>query len=378
MADGPDDEGASRPQRPGEEPPIDFGIDDLVAALQKVPARAPADAEPSTTHADAIDELDDVDEFDDELEAGFDDIEPELESDPDDDPFVEPPTRLVHEFDAVLEPGFDGDVDAELDPDGEVLDDVVEPTEDPTHPRRLYLVVGDAVHEVVQERYVIGRVSSQCDLVIVDANVSRQHCAIERRDGMYFACDLGSTNGIEVDGNKVDDHPIAEGDVLVLSGHRIVCTFEAPPIEVTTIEMMPTDPAAAVMQPEAPARRPASVAGPTTRLPSVEASVAATIVVGEVPRPASGATAVAPVPTPDPAPAPAPVAAALDVGPRHMVVGASGDAQARIEQRIDALAQEIAALRAGLDRMVRHVESLEGIDALARLIQRRLQQAKRG
>ena len=50
----------------------------------------------------------------------------------------------------------------------------------------------------------------------------------------------------------------------------------------------------------------------------------------------------------------------------------------QVEKSAENVLLYLAALRAGYDRMVRHVESLEGIDALARLIQRRLQQAKRG
>lgn len=216
------------------------------------------------------------------------------------------------------------------DSEFEELEDLVEVPDEPTHPRRLYLVVDGRVHAVTTERFVIGRVSSQCDLAIIDANVSRQHCAIERRDGQFYVMDLGSTNGVVVDGVRVDDHPIEAGDVLVLSGHRIECTFEPPgptPVEAVVAE----------------APTPAAIARAVTgRMPAV-------------------AEPVAP--------------AALQQAPvRHAPVGATFEA--RVEAQLASISTDLAALVATMQRLVERVEGLEGVEALAQVIHRRLEQGK--
>jgi pSer/pThr/pTyr-binding forkhead associated (FHA) protein len=50
----------------------------------------------------------------------------------------------------------------------------------------------------------IGR-SRQCDIVIDDANVSRQHAEVRPRGGSWVLNDLGSTNGSSVNGRRVQE-----------------------------------------------------------------------------------------------------------------------------------------------------------------------------
>jgi predicted component of type VI protein secretion system len=49
---------------------------------------------------------------------------------------------------------------------------------------------------------VIGR-SKKCDLQINDEVLSRRHCQIEDVDGAFYITDLGSTNGIHLDGKRL-------------------------------------------------------------------------------------------------------------------------------------------------------------------------------
>lgn len=72
-----------------------------------------------------------------------------------------------------------------------------------------------------QDQFIIGRGSKFSDLPIKDANISRRHCAIVRRNGEYFIKDLGSTNGIMHDGQRVDDHVIEDGDIFYVTNHRL-------------------------------------------------------------------------------------------------------------------------------------------------------------
>jgi hypothetical protein len=71
---------------------------------------------------------------------------------------------------------------------------------------------------------VIGR-SRECDIVIDDANVSRRHAEVRPSGGSWTVRDLGSTNGVKVNGRRID-HPQAlrPGDVIDLGVCRM--TFE--------------------------------------------------------------------------------------------------------------------------------------------------------
>ncbi len=53
-----------------------------------------------------------------------------------------------------------------------------------------------------KRRAVLGR-SSEADVQIEDPNVSRRHAEIVQEGSTYWVVDLGSTNGIEVDGRRI-------------------------------------------------------------------------------------------------------------------------------------------------------------------------------
>lgn len=90
---------------------------------------------------------------------------------------------------------------------------------------RLSLTYKNRSVDVTKERFVLGRSKSQADLVLDDANVSRQHAAIERDGDTWFVVDLGSTNGCYVEGQRVSRRPIADGDILEITTHQIRCTL---------------------------------------------------------------------------------------------------------------------------------------------------------
>jgi hypothetical protein len=70
---------------------------------------------------------------------------------------------------------------------------------------------------------VIGR-SSECDVVVGDPNVSRRHAEIRRMGRGYSLVDLGSTNGTEVNGLRVTETSLMNGDVIGVGTTQI--TFE--------------------------------------------------------------------------------------------------------------------------------------------------------
>lgn len=94
--------------------------------------------------------------------------------------------------------------------------------------RPLYLYFEGQCYEVDQDQFVIGRGSKYSDLAIKDANISRRHCAIVRRNGQYYIKDLESTNGVEFNGQRVDNHLIQEGTTYKLCDHEVRFSFIPP------------------------------------------------------------------------------------------------------------------------------------------------------
>ena len=64
-------------------------------------------------------------------------------------------------------------------------------------------VDGDAATSSTSGRVVIGR-SKDCDIQLADPNVSRRHAEVRQEGAAYWLVDLGSTNGIEVNGQRVE------------------------------------------------------------------------------------------------------------------------------------------------------------------------------
>ena len=63
---------------------------------------------------------------------------------------------------------------------------------------------------------VLGR-SRQCDVVVADPNVSRRHAEIVTEAGEWMVADLGSTNGVRVNGQPVrQPTPLEPGDTISL------------------------------------------------------------------------------------------------------------------------------------------------------------------
>jgi hypothetical protein len=70
----------------------------------------------------------------------------------------------------------------------------------------------------------LGR-SSRCDVVLDDANVSRQHAELRPRGGSWVLTDLGSTNGSSVNGRRIDAPTVVKpGDEIELGTSAM--TFE--------------------------------------------------------------------------------------------------------------------------------------------------------
>lgn len=82
------------------------------------------------------------------------------------------------------------------------------------------------VFQVTKDRFIIGRGKQNSDLTIKDPNVSRQHAMIEFLTGQYYIVDMGSTNGVEYNGQRVQRKVISDGDTFKVCDHELRFSFQ--------------------------------------------------------------------------------------------------------------------------------------------------------
>ena len=90
----------------------------------------------------------------------------------------------------------------------------------------LFLVFGNQKYIVEKDQFIIGRGAKSSDLPIRDGNISRKHAAVVRRGGAYYIKDLGSTNGIDFNGERIEARKIEEGDVYSICDYQLRFTFK--------------------------------------------------------------------------------------------------------------------------------------------------------
>lgn len=105
---------------------------------------------------------------------------------------------------------------------------VAEPLEERAHAHtQTALLLIDGRRVVVGPAGVMLGRSRQCDVVLEDANVSRQHAEIRPRGGSWVLSDLGSTNGSSLNGRRIDGPEVIKpGDEIELGTSVLTFTME--------------------------------------------------------------------------------------------------------------------------------------------------------
>ena len=155
------------------------------------------------------------------------------------------PVRVLMETDADLDVGEFGIATRMVQPDRRLGGAPGEPVEDvapgatmiykpqaavPTQavsaqelglePELVKLSFDGTSYEVKQRRVVIGR-SRDCDIQLPDTNVSRRHAELRQEGASYWIVDLGSTNGLELNGKRVKRAKLSDGDTITVGSTEV-------------------------------------------------------------------------------------------------------------------------------------------------------------
>ena len=82
---------------------------------------------------------------------------------------------------------------------------------------------GDSI-PLIRPTLTIGRRES-CDICLRFPNVSGLHCELTFQDGYWHIRDLGSTNGIKVNGIRVGAKPLRPGDEITIAKRRYTIEY---------------------------------------------------------------------------------------------------------------------------------------------------------
>jgi adenylate cyclase len=85
---------------------------------------------------------------------------------------------------------------------------------------------GDAI-PLQQEVMTIGRRQSS-DIRLDFPNVSSNHAELSHRNGVWYIRDLGSTNGVKVNGQRTQRRPLRPGDEVAVANHKYTIQYQIP------------------------------------------------------------------------------------------------------------------------------------------------------
>jgi len=83
---------------------------------------------------------------------------------------------------------------------------------------------GDAI-PLIQDVMTIGRRKS-CDIQLDFANISGTHAELAYRNGVWHLRDMGSTNGVKVNGERTLRRPLRPGDEIAVANHKYTIQYQ--------------------------------------------------------------------------------------------------------------------------------------------------------
>ena len=92
-----------------------------------------------------------------------------------------------------------------------------------------------SIFELDVKELIVGR-AADAGLVLEDGRASRRHACITRHSGVCAIRDLNSGNGLYVNGQRVSEKVLANGDVIQVGHSRLVFEDSADPSQVQFAE----------------------------------------------------------------------------------------------------------------------------------------------
>ena len=103
-----------------------------------------------------------------------------------------------------------------------------------------------------KHKLLVGRRPS-CDICLPFPNVSSEHCELTMENGYWKIRDLGSSNGLKVNGMRLESKFLLPGDEVTIAKHKFEIQYEAlaegpPPDEDNPFELSLMEKAGLVSQ----------------------------------------------------------------------------------------------------------------------------------
>jgi len=89
---------------------------------------------------------------------------------------------------------------------------------------------GSTRHAIVGGRLTIGRQDANDVVLTGDMRVSRHHAVVEEHEGEWWLRDLRSRNGVYLNGDRVRESPLREGDRFRIGGSTFMFSPEHDPM----------------------------------------------------------------------------------------------------------------------------------------------------
>jgi adenylate cyclase len=98
---------------------------------------------------------------------------------------------------------------------------------------------GDTI-PLIRNVLTVGRRES-CDICLRLPNVSGIHCELSNKDGYWYIRDLGSTNGVKVNGTRVQQKLLHPGDKITIAKRHWTIEYTLKAGQRAMEEMMEDD-----------------------------------------------------------------------------------------------------------------------------------------
>ncbi len=89
--------------------------------------------------------------------------------------------------------------------------------------------LGDGPNILLDKPIVLIGRHEECDVQLNSRKVSRKHCCIAQVNDYLVVRDLGSTNGVRINGVRTQEGSLRVGDELTIGNHRYQVSLDGPP-----------------------------------------------------------------------------------------------------------------------------------------------------